>query len=31
VHPLTGRPLRFEAPVPDDFDELVTRLSGETA
>ena len=26
VHPGTGRPMQFEAPVPDDIDELVARL-----
>ncbi len=26
VHPLTGRPLRFEAPLPDDMAGLIERL-----
>ena len=26
VHPQTGRPVRFEAPVPVDIDELVATL-----
>ena len=26
VHPVTGRPLRFEAPVPADLAALVNRL-----
>jgi 23S rRNA pseudouridine1911/1915/1917 synthase len=26
THPATGRPMRFEAPVPEDIDELVGRL-----
>ena len=25
-HPFTGRPLQFEAPVPDDMDELIRQL-----
>jgi len=26
VHPVSGTPLSFEAPWPDDFAKLVTRL-----
>jgi 23S rRNA pseudouridine1911/1915/1917 synthase len=25
-HPVDGRPLRFEAPVPDDFRQLLAHL-----
>jgi len=28
AHPATGRPLRFEAPLPADLAELLTRLRG---
>ena len=28
VHPVTGKPLRFEAPLPPDMAGLVTRLRG---
>ena len=29
-HPADGRPLRFEAPVPDDFTSLLARLRRTT-
>ncbi len=28
VHPGTGRPLRVEAPIPDDMEQLMVRLRG---
>ena len=28
VHPLTGQPLRFEAPIPSDMEGLLTLLRG---
>ncbi len=28
AHPLTGKPLRFEAPLPDDYEEARRRLLG---
>ena len=28
-HPVDGRALRFEAPLPDDFSQLLARLRGE--
>lgn len=28
-HPVDGRPMRFEAPLPDDFSKLLTRLRAE--
>jgi 23S rRNA pseudouridine1911/1915/1917 synthase len=28
-HPMTGELLRFEAPIPPDFDDLLTRLRSQ--
>jgi 23S rRNA pseudouridine1911/1915/1917 synthase len=30
AHPSTGRPMQFEAPVPDDMEGLLRRLSGHS-
>jgi 23S rRNA pseudouridine1911/1915/1917 synthase len=30
THPVTGKPIRFEAPVPGDFASLVARLRKST-